>query len=211
MNPCSILVLASSGEETKTPAGLFNVQTVKNILGEFEKTFADLFEQKFKYAELDYHARTSIFTADGGFVEELKQGLVGEKIATDIAFDKEKYLYDKLAYDSDIEREVLRNKPPSRVMVYGKLPRRSIQLPTYTGGTTSPDFVYAIRGEKTDTVELHLIVETKGNDMRLSETRAIEAQRKFFQGFFESVSPAIKWEMTTDVGALARVLGEMAG
>jgi type III restriction enzyme len=28
------------------------------------------------------------------------------------------------------------------VLVYGKLPKRSIQLPTYIGGYISPDFVY---------------------------------------------------------------------
>ena len=52
---------------------------------------------------------------------------------------------------------------------------------TYTGGTTTPDFIYAIDkgGGK---VELSLLVETKSTDMRMSEEIAANAQEKLFGG-----------------------------
>jgi restriction endonuclease len=48
-------------------------------------------------------------------------------------------------------------------------------LPTYTGGTTSPDFVYTTRGQKINDVHLHLVVETKSDNPRLSDNIAVAA------------------------------------
>lgn len=46
------------------------------------------------------------------------------------------------------------------VVVYGKIPRRSIAIPTTTGGMYSPDFMYVVK-RKSGGKELNLIVETK--------------------------------------------------
>ena len=102
---------------------------------------------------LDFSAETSI-KKDGSFVTELERGLVGVYDASDIQDDPSN-LYDlPLSYDSEIEHEVLKIKVPQRVIVYGKLPKGGVKLPlpTYTGVTTSPDFVYAIRNEKNNDV-----------------------------------------------------------
>ncbi|MDR2341421.1 MAG: type III restriction-modification system endonuclease, partial [Campylobacteraceae bacterium] len=127
-----------------TPQELFNTVTLENIIKAFEKKFLDMFVQKFSYHPLDYTAKTSIFTAEGKFMSELEQGVIGTKKANDIKTDKRRYLYDEIVYDSEIEHDVLKIRPPKEVIVYGKLPKQSIKVPTYTGGTTSPDFVYAI-------------------------------------------------------------------
>jgi type III restriction enzyme len=199
--------LANTRHGKETPPEWFNTGTLENIIKRFEEKFAAVFAQKFSYAPLDFRAQTSLFEPGGDFKAELAQGDVGEKIASDVKVDGRRYLYDKAAYDSEIEHEVLRIQPPPRVIVYGKLPRRSIKLPTYTGGTTSPDFVYAIRKPDGEGVELHLIVETKSDNPRLSDSRAVEAQEAFFKG----ISKDIVWRMETDAEKFGRLLAEVAG
>jgi hypothetical protein len=54
------------------------------------------------------------------------------------------------------------------IIVYGKLPRRCIQLPTYTGGTTTPDLIYAKYGKDSGIIEEYFVIETKSDDLRLS-------------------------------------------
>lgn len=185
-------------KEKDTAANLFNINTLENIIDRFEEKFIALYAQKFTYAALDYTANTSIFKGKDGtidFKEEIAQGDVGMNEISSI-YDKgkertkEKYLYDKFVYDSDIEKQVLEVEPPADVLVYGKLPRRSIKLPTYTGGTTSPDFVYAIN-KKNHPMQLHLIVETKSSNMRDSDKIAIESQQKAFKKI-----QGIEWRKT---------------
>jgi type III restriction enzyme len=134
---------------------------------------------------------------------------VGAKEATGlekIRPDKSNYLWDKYLYDSEIEHEILQVKPPPKVIVYGKLPRRSIKLPTYTGATTTPDFVYAIKNNDSEDIKLHFIVETKSNNMRLSDIKAIDAQQKAFA----KIGGNIEWKMETDVAVFEKDLREMA-
>ncbi|MDR0611469.1 MAG: type III restriction-modification system endonuclease [Planctomycetaceae bacterium] len=196
-----------------TPPNLFNIVTIENIIGDFERRFIEIFAQRFSYHRLDFTARTSLFTEDGNFVSELPQGDIGSKTATDIPqFIQQKieiYLYDKFVYDSEIEHEVLKITPPERVIVYGKLPRRSIKLPTYTGGTTSPDFVYAVKKKNAKDIELHLIVETKSDNPRLSDEIAINSQKKAFESI--NGNSNIKWRMETDVATFERELKKLAG
>ena len=70
------------------------------------------------------------------------------------------------------------------VVVYGKIPRRSIQVPVYVGGTTSPDFMYVLK-TRDGKVSLNFIVETKDvntkADLRETEQLRIKAARKFFE------------------------------
>lgn len=69
------------------------------------------------------------------------------------------------------------------VEVYGKIPKSSIAIPTYTGESYSPDFMYVIR-RKDGMQELHLVVETKDVDtiegIRNIEKEKIKCARKFF-------------------------------
>jgi type III restriction enzyme len=201
--------IVAARRSKETPKDLFNIVTLDKIVNAFEKQFTEMFAQKYSYSPLDYTARTSIFTCDGNFVYELEQGLVGIKIANDIP-DREgkiaKYLYDKFVYDSEIEHSILKVTPPERVVVYGKLPKKSIKVPTYTGGTTSPDFVYAVRKKESNNIELHLIVETKSEDLRNSEKIAIEAQQKAFK----LIDKNIEWRIETDVATFERHLKELA-
>jgi type III restriction enzyme len=181
-----------------------NKDSLENCVKRFEQEFAALC-QKFSYQALDFSAQTSLFKEDGNFVDALPQGDVGINEANDIRRDKSNYFYDKFVYDTEIEHEVLKVDPSAKVVVYGKLPRRSIKLPTYTGGTTSPDFVYAIKGDG-GAISIHLIVETKSDNPRLSDQIAVNAQKKAFAKIAN-----IEWRMETDVKQFERDLKELGG
>jgi type III restriction enzyme len=199
-------VLSTARKGKNTTANSFNTNTLQKIVEAFEIKFTEIYNQKFRYQSLDYTAQTSLFK-DGDFVSELSQNYLGANIAKDVKHDKERYLYDKIVYDSDIEHEVLKVKPPEQVIVYGKLPRKSIKLPTYTGGTTSPDFVYTVHRQKQNDVHLHFVVETKSDNPRLSDNIAVAAQKKAF----DYIGPSIKWELVTDVANFSRELEKFAG
>ena len=69
------------------------------------------------------------------------------------------------------------------VIVFGKIPRKSIAIPTITNDSYSPDFMYIVK--KTDgTKELNILVETKGVDtpanLRGVEEKKINCAKLFF-------------------------------
>ena len=95
----------------------------------------------------------------------------------------DRYLYDAYTYDSRLERSNLRASDIDEVVVFGKIPRKSIAIPTITNESYSPDFMYMVK--KTDgTKELNIIVETKGVDapahLRDVEKKKISCAKKFF-------------------------------
>ena len=55
-----------------------------------------------------------------------------------------KYLYDSYAYDSPLEKDNIMAEMEA-VIVYGKIPRSSIAIPTITGGMHSSGFMYVVR------------------------------------------------------------------
>lgn len=68
--------------------------------------------------------------------------------------------------------------------MYGKIPRSSIAIPTVTGGTYSPDFMYVVR-KKDGTKELNIVIETKDvenkTDLRAEERAKISCAKVFFE------------------------------
>jgi type III restriction enzyme len=198
------IVEARNGKETRKE--LFNIITLDNVVKKFKEKFEEIFAQKYDYSPLDFTANTSLFQSDGtSFVDELAQGLLGDKVASDF-LDNNKFLYDKAVYDSEIEHEVLKIQPKNEIVVYGKLPKQSIKVPTYTGGTTSPDFVYAISKDNGQTINLHLIVETKSENLRMSDKVAVKAQEKLFKNI-----PNVEWRMETNVATFECDLKKLAG
>ncbi len=79
------------------------------------------------------------------------------------AIDDPRSLYQipPLRYDSvDPELPLLKYDYPQQVSVFGKLPKRAIQIPKYTGGST-PDFVYRIERQDADSVYYWLKLKQK--------------------------------------------------
>jgi len=203
--------LSTARNGKNTSAELFNINTLQKIFEAFETKFAETYNQKFIYQPLEYAAQTSLFK-NGDFVTELCQTYLGAYVAKDVKQDKERYLYDKVVYDSEIEHEVLKVPLSQQVIVYGKLPQRSIRLPTYTGGTTSPDFLFTVRGQKPEHIKIHLIVEAKSDNPRNSDKIAIATQKKFFELLKKEKSDmTIEWRMVTDVAEFSRELTKLIG
>lgn len=94
----------------------------------------------------------------------------------------ENYLYDTILFDSEIEKNnIIENI--SSVEVYGKIPKRTMQIPFIDGSTYSPDFMYVIK-DKEGKPTINLVVESKGvkkrQDLRGTEDHKIEAANKLF-------------------------------
>lgn len=154
----------------------FNHTNLERLIVAFQKVFICYYEQRFDYEALNFTAQTSLMQG-GQFVESVAQSLLGTQESDDLNVE-ENYLYDKKVFDSAIEKYILQTKPLSQVYVFGKLPKKCIKVPKYTGGTTSPDFIYAIQDKKG--VKLHLFVEAKPDDKRTSDTVAVQSQKKLF-------------------------------
>ena len=149
-----------------------------------EKKFENLTE-KFKYTKLDYGLKeTKLTDEQGNVLDEIQANLVG--VMGEGKVQSEKYLYDTIRYDSDIEKNYINDNSNKEVIVYGKIPRRSIRIPKIDGGTTSPDFMYVIK-ENDNCKSINLVIETKGFDKQsdgsINEERDKKYQEKFFEQF----------------------------
>lgn len=124
---------------------------------------------------------TALTYADGTPREDIAQGRIGTKIAAGVP--SAKYLYDAYAYDSPLEQKNLMTDI-QEVVVYGKIPRCSIAIPTTTGQTYSPDFMYVVKKANGEN-ELNIIVETKDvedkTDLRGVEADKISCAKIFFE------------------------------
>ena len=188
----------------KYPNGLkaddFNVQSLENIINKFLKSFTDVFAQRFEYSSLDFSANTSL-VKNGQFVDEIPQGVIGAYVAED-TYIENCYMYDKKCYDTEPEHEILKLQPHTVVTAFGKLPRRSIKVPLYTGGTTSPDFVYAIESDKG--VKLNLLVEVKADNERRSDSIITKSQQEFFKEI-----KGVEWRKVVKADDLRSVIEKM--
>ncbi len=109
---------------------------------------------------------------------------IGRYVTQQTEYPAENYLYDKIVYDSSIEKEVAKTEPlkigNKKIVVFAKLPKISIPTPYKS---YSPDFAYYIRCDSGK--KLFLIVETKGYDRQSripdEEQRKIEYATKFFE------------------------------
>ena len=124
---------------------------------------------------------TALTNSDGTPKPEITQGVIGLKIS-DITPTKN-YLYDVYAYDSQLEKENLFVDGIQEIIVYGKIPKNSIAIPTITGQSYSPDFMYVIKKDNGEKI-LNVVVETKGVEnqsaLRGIEKAKIDCAQVFF-------------------------------
>ncbi|MBC2575252.1 type III restriction-modification system endonuclease [Peptostreptococcus canis] len=161
----------------------FNRNTLTKFILEFQLWFEEAFLKRFSYKALDVESlETALTDINGEVKEKIVQGTVGI-IRDDSLFVPENFLYDKVVFDSPKEKETVQRSNIDEVVVFGKIPRRSVQVPLYFGGTTSPDFMYVI--QRDDKFEINFIVETKDIDkessLRGSEKLKIVSAKKFFE------------------------------
>ncbi|MBR0229705.1 MAG: type III restriction-modification system endonuclease [Clostridia bacterium] len=159
-----------------------NENSASAFCAEFRNWKVTQLQGRFRYVKSGTRrGATALTYADGTPREEIAQGRIGTKIVEGTPI--EKYLYDAYAYDSPLEKDNI-TADIEEVVVYGKIPRSSIAIPTITGEMYSPDFMYVVRkanGEK----ELNIVVETKdveGKDiLRGNEAAKIECAKVFFE------------------------------
>ncbi len=87
-----------------------------------------------------------------------------------------------IAYDSPLEcKNITENI--ENVVVYGKIPRCSISIPTIGNDSYSPDFMYVVN-KKDGLKELNIVIETKdiGSEsvLRGEEAMKINCAEEFF-------------------------------
>jgi len=158
-----------------------NENSVSAFCSEFQAWKIDNLQGRFHYEKSKVLCGATALTyEDGTPRKDIAQGRIGTKMAP--GTPSKKYLYDVYTYDSPLELLNIRTDI-AEVIVYGKIPRSSIAIPTITGGMYSPDFMYLVKkvsGEK----ELNIVVETKGVEnksmLRDEEQAKINCARVFF-------------------------------
>ncbi len=160
-----------------------NENSISNFVAKFNDWKNVNLQGRFRYAKSNSRTySTALSNADGTPKTEIVQGRIGTKYVEGTPSDK--YLYDTIAFDSPLEKDNIVTGDINEIIVYGKIPRRSIAIPTMIGGTYSPDFMYVIKkssGEK----ELNIVVETKDvenkTELRGTEAIKIRCAEEFFK------------------------------
>lgn len=161
----------------------------------------------YKKTELPIHP-TALTDEDGNIKDTIVIGNIGTSKME--GSPQERYLYDTIAYDSEIEKENILEQI-NEVTVFGKIPKSSIKIPVANGGTYSPDFMYLV-DKKDGTSELNLIIESKDVDteraLRDQENYKIECAQKLFEQLEkEGVNIKFRKQLSTDkVGTIVRNL-----
>ena len=190
---------AAKGLDKAAINAQLNQNSLEKIAAVWREKFAETFAAKYSYDSLNFTADISVLQ-NGSFIKELPTGLVGNYEANDIAEDMRNLYELPLFYDSEQpEHEILKISPPQNIIVFGKIPRRAIKVPTYTGGSTTPDFIYAV--ETASNKNLYVLLETKTQDMRGAEQRAVEAQKTLFK-----TMPDVQWHLIQNADEVSTLL-----
>lgn len=161
----------------------FNEHSASNLISAFQNWKTEKLSGRFSYSKANLKmASTSLTYADGSCKSEIAQGVIGTKFIE--GEPTSKYLYDVYAFDSPLEKDNLLVDGIDEIIVYGKIPKSSIAIPTITGQSYSPDFMYVIKKSNGDKV-LNVIVETKDveneSTLRGIEQAKINCAKVFFE------------------------------
>lgn len=201
--------LVKYNEKHKIENEFFNNTVLTKFCMAINDWKADELFKRFTYkkTELPIHP-TALTMEDGKVRDTIVIGNIGSSKIEGVP--QERYLYDAIAYDSDIEKENILEQI-SEVTVFGKIPKNSINIPVANGGTYSPDFMYLV-DKKDGTAELNLIVESKDVEtqrgLRGVEKYKIECAEKFFEQLEkEGINVKFKKQLSKDkVGTIVRSL-----
>ena len=159
-----------------------NEFSAANFVQKFSDWKINNLQGRFSYNKSNVKTGATALSFESGQPkQEITQGRIGTKFIEGTPV--EKYLYDAYAYDSPLEKDNILDQV-KEVVVYGKIPRSSISIPTITGQSYSPDFMYVV--QKTDgSKTLNIIVETKGvenqSTLRKIEEVKINCAKEFFK------------------------------
>lgn len=166
----------------KIEADFFNSTVLIRFCTAINNWKAEELFKRFTYKKTELPIHPTALTDEAG---NIKDTIVIGNIGTSKMEEspQERYLYDTIAYDSEIEKENILEQI-NEVTVFGKIPKSSIKIPMANGGTYSPDFMYLV-DKKDGTSELNLIIESKDVDteraLRDQENYKIECAQKLFE------------------------------
>jgi len=160
-----------------------NEHSVSNFVKLFQDWKVEKLGGRFSYHKANLPVKTTALTfSDGTPKPEITQGVIGTKFIE--GTPSAKYLYDVYAFDSPLEKENLLVDGISEIVVFGKIPKSSIAIPTITGQSYSPDFMYLVKKDNGEKF-LNVIVETKDvenqNSLRGIEQAKINCAKVFFE------------------------------
>ena len=159
-----------------------NETSLTRFVNKFNEWRSEHLQGRFSYRRATTSiTETALSKVDGTPKNVITQGLVG--VHMDYGMVSDKFLYDSIVYDSPLEREnVLADI--DEVIVYGKIPRKSISIPTIADSSYSPDFMYVVKKSNGDH-ELNIVVETKSveneTELRGNEKIKISCAERFFE------------------------------
>ena len=167
--------------EKDIPNDWINDYSATNIVRAFTDWKIENIQTRFKYERsAQAVSKTALTYKDGSAREIIKQGIVGTMSVEVTPSDK--YLYDEIAFGSPLEKENIMTDI-DEVIVYSKIPRSSIAIPTVVGENYSPDFMYVVKRSE-GSKELNIIDETKlaenKSTLRGTEVAKIKCAEAFF-------------------------------
>ena len=174
--------LIQYGKTSQIDEDKINEFSVLNFISKFNDWKTNNLSGRFSYCKTNIKNNETVLSyANGTPKSEITRGIIGTNFAE--GTPAEKYLYDAYAFDSPLEKNNILEEV-QEVVVYGKIPRRSIAIPTITGQSYSPDFMYVVK--KTDGNKvLNVVVETKDvkneSDLRNIESVKISCAKEFFK------------------------------
>ena len=163
---------------------LINDLTLSQFIGRFRDWKIKHLGGRITYKQANYRVKnTALTNEDGSPREEVVMGRIGKK--TDNSPTPSEYLYEPIAFDSPLERtNILDSIDVAKLVVYGKIPNRSIRIPTIADETYSPDFMYVVE-KKDGTLSMNVVIETKDvnqeTDLRPKESAKIDCAKLFFE------------------------------
>jgi type III restriction enzyme len=174
--------LVAYAKNNNVPPEKINEQSAANFVQLFTEWKVATLGGRFSYSKANLPLKaTSLTHADGSPRAEITQGIIGTKLIE--GDPPTKYLYDVYAFDSPLEKDNLLVDGIQEIVVYGKIPKNSIAIPTITGQSYSPDFMYVIKKDSGEKI-LNVIVETKDVEnkaaLREIEQAKIHCARVFF-------------------------------
>lgn len=177
--------LCELSKEKNIPDKYINEYTVANVVAAFTDWRIENMQTRFKYTCSNQPVtETALTNKDGTPREVIKQGNIGTMFVE--GTPSAKYLYDKIAFDSPLEKMNITTEI-DEVIVYGKIPKSSVAIPTIVGENYSPDFMYVVK-RKDGTKELNIVVETKFVENK-STLRGIESAKiKCAEAFFKQLT-----------------------
>ena len=170
---------------------LFRKDICKGIYRQIQIKKHELINGNFEYVHVGSKKETFLTDEKGNMKSEVNSSYLGINQYVGSAKISDKYLYEDINYDSDIERKNIIDEVDDRIEVFGKIPKNSVRIPKIDGATCSPDFMYVVKDSDGKTKKMNLIVESKNykseEDMRATEKYTKDYMKKYFECLQEQV------------------------